>query len=473
MSASPTDPIILPVPLGGRRDTPAQILAKFREGYGRLPWITGDASRATLMAPVWSPSDSLARFEAQLRAVFTAHLKVLIAVETGEGTAARWEEYAAPYRHMRDYCLDWPVIGDPRIEPPLTGARLAALSHPGAARWAFGRPDIVLTRGGPKLVETNFDTAIGAFERPDDLWQLAARLFDPPAELVARGGPIDGVAASFVELAAGEPLEVVWVMREGDDLRREYEALAARLQRPNLGLSHRVFLAGDHPDPAEPTSGPRAAPRTLLHRACAIYTVNSDRARFAELFAALAARLSGCTVPMRLSHLESKLLLAWLSDPDARPTTLTAEERDALDALLPWTRLVKTLDGAELERVSRNRGDFVLKKTDSYQALDVFFGCNLSDDEWAARLRAKRGEPDVPDGGGINVWIVQERARPREFSLLEVSDAGLVERTTGVSCCPYLLGGRIRGLETWVMPFTPNHSMIHHMQYVPHFLGPA
>lgn len=469
LSPSPTDPQILPVP--PPPGDPACLLAAFRERFQRLPWRAPSPERGpdTLIAPVWSPADSLARFEARINALFTAHLKVLEALATGVGTGARWQEYEAPYRRMRAYCLDWPArellaAGEAALLDPLLDPE--ALRRPEAVRWAFGRPDIVLAQEGPRLVETNFDTAIGAFERPDDLWQLAAELCAPGAALLAAGGPVRGLAESFVELAAGEPLLVVWIMKEGEDLRREYAQLLARLDRPALGVVHRMFHAGDE------VALPATPRRALLHRACAIYTVNADRARFTQLLTAIGQRVSGCTVPIGLSHLESKLLLAWLSDPDARPTTLSAEELAAITELLPWTRLVKTLSGEELARVCRDRGDFVLKKTDSYQALDVHFGCNLSAEEWTARLTGKRAEPDEL-AGGINVWIVQERVRPREHHLLEYTDAGLVERRTGLSCCPYVMGGRLRGLETWVTPFSPDHSMIKHMQYVPHFLGPA
>jgi hypothetical protein len=162
------------------------------------------------------------------------------------------------------------------------------------------------------------------------------------------------------------------------------------------------------------------------------------------------------------------MFLAWLSDPSARPT-LTAEEVAAVAALVPWTRLVKRLRGDTLERVRRNREDFIVKKADSYQARDVFFGCNLRQDDWSALLDSKRREPDVA-AGTPNLWIVQERVRPKEYGLIEYTDAGIVERRTGVSCNPYLLGGRIRGLETWVTPSVPHLDMIRRTHFVPHFI---
>jgi hypothetical protein len=32
------------------------------------------------------------------------------------------------------------------------------------------------------------------------------------------------------------------------------------------------------------------------------------------------------------------------------------------------------------------------------------------------------------------------------------------------------MGGRLRGLETWVTPTTPDMKMIRHMQFVAHFI---
>ena len=454
MGRPTTRDLIVPLATGIPID-PARVLRAYRDRFHALPWAT--QSPDTLIGPVWSPPEALAAFEAQIRALYTAHLKIAIAVATGHGTGARWSDYVAPYQRIRAFCFDWPVIGARAELDP------SQLAHPDALRWLYGRPDVVLTASGPRVVETNFDTAVGGFERPDDVWQLARELFEPPSRLAA-GGPIAGLARYFVDLAAGAPLDVLWIMKEGDDLRREYRQLTHALDRPAHGVSHRVFHAGDRVELDDLTG------RAVLHRACANLTVNRDRDRFAALLAPIAQRISGCTVPVELSHLESKLFLAWLSDPDARPTTLTADERAAIDALVPWTRLVKLLTPDDLHRVERDRGDFVLKKTDSYQALDVIFGCNVSDEQWRDLLAAKAREAD--DAGGINVWIVQERVRPQEFSLVEYTDDGARERRSGLSCCPYVLGGRLRGVETWLTPFTPDHSMIHRMQYVAHFLAP-
>ena len=102
----------------------------------------------------------------------------------------------------------------------------------------------------------------------------------------------------------------------------------------------------------------------------------------------------------------------------------------------------------------------------------MFFGCNMPEHEWLALLQAKLGQPDV-QGGTPNFWIVQERVRPKVYQLPEYTDAGLIERRTGLSCCPYILGGKIRALETWIMPFVPAMDMINKMHFVPHFIQNA
>lgn len=451
------DPVISPVNTAPAM-APERLLAEFRPRFHRLPWAS--TSPDTLLAPVWSPAESVARFEARIVALFTAHLKVLDAIHTGQPTGERWDDYVRPYQAIRAYCLDWPVIGGGEpIEPALLRAE-------NAPKLLFGRPDVILSREGPRVVETNFDTAVGGYERPDDMWTLAAELFEPGDDLVGTGGPVQGLARYFVDLAAGNPLLLLWIMKNDEEVRQEYARLLARLERSEEGVRHRIYHPGD---PVTLDSGDATA---LLHRACAIYTVNRDRERFATLLRQIAGRIRGCTVPVGLSHLDSKLFLAWLSDPHARPATLSAQEVDAVTALIPWTRLIKLLTPGEMDQVVRNRGDYILKKTDSYQSLDVFFGCNLAQDEWAALLAQKVSEPDVASGG-LNVWIVQERVHPQEYRLAEYTDAGLVERRTGLSCCPYVLGGRVRGLETWVTPFTPHLNMIHRMQFVPHFIAPA
>jgi hypothetical protein len=447
------DPILFPLSFSAAE--PGTLLEDFRARLRRTRW--GHETPDTLLAPVWSAASSLRRFEARLVALFRAHLKVLHALRVGVSPSSRWAQYARLLEAVRAYCLDWPALGHgEQLSPEL-------LLSDQVTRLMFGRPDIILAQDGPRVVETNFDTAVGGYDRPNDMWEIAAELFTPPADCLVTGQPVDGLRQYFSELAGGAPCQVHWIMKNDEVIRRVLDAMLATLDQNPHGVKHFIHYAGDS------VRLSRGDVPAYLHRACSIFTVNRDRERFSALLAQLAPVVRGSTVPVELSLLDSKLFLAWLSDPAARPTTLTAEEREAVEGLVPWTRVLSLLEGEELERVRRDRGDFILKKADSYQARDVYFGCNLRGDEWAALVEARLREPPQL-AGASNIWIIQERVRPREFSLLEYTDVGPVERRTGLSCCPYVLGGRLRGLETWVTPFTPDLTMIHRMQFVAHFI---
>ncbi|QSQ22664.1 hypothetical protein JY651_47465 [Pyxidicoccus parkwayensis] len=448
------DPVLHPLIVDSGVDSRA-VLDGFRERLAHMAWA--HETPDTLMAPVWSAASSVAHFEKRLVALYRAHCKVLHALLMGDSRGGPWREYVKLQRVVAARSLDWPVLGeDAALEPEM-------LLTERATRFLFGRPDIVLGPDGPKVVETNFDTAVGGQERPDGMWTMAAELFSPPSEYLATGRPLAGMRDYFAEWAEGAPCQVHWIMKNDETVRRELAPLLATLNDNPHRVEHLIHYAGDALAPL------RTDVPSWLHRACSIYSVNRDRERFTALLEHLAPVVKGCTVPVVLSLLESKLFLAWLSDKAARPATLTAEEHEAVDTLLPWTRVLTLLDGSERERVRRNRGDFILKKTDSHQARDVFFGCNLSEEEWSSLLEARGREPAELNGAS-NIWVLQERVRPREFNLLEYTDAGPVERRTGLSCCPYLMGGRLRGLETWVTPATPNLKMIRHMQFVAHFI---
>lgn len=450
----PADPVIRRWESDVHRD-PAELAAAYRRRLARTPWA--DQTPDTLVAPVWSDASSVARFEHAVLAVLRAHLKVVHALRTGIAGAGAWERYAALEKVVRGYLLDWPVLPGDEPDP----AEL--IDEARCARFLYCRPDIVIGPAGPRVVETNFDTSVGGYERPDEIWATAAELFEPPADLLRTGRPAHGLREYFRELADRRPADVHWIMPDSPAVKARIASVIGLLNDNTDGVRHVVH----HPGQAVTNHG-GAAPG-WLHRSCAIFTVNRDRERFATLLRDLLPAAPRCTVPVSLSHLDSKLFIAWLSDREARPPTLSAGEHRALDTLLPWTRVLTLLEPADLERVSAHREDFVLKKADSYQGRDVHFGCNLDDRAWRDLLDAHRAEPDEVDGAS-NIWIVQRRVRPRIFELPEYTDEGVRTLRTGLSCCPYILGGRLRGLETWITPATPDISMLHRMQFVPHFI---
>ena len=109
--------------------------------------------------------------------------------------------------------------------------------------------------------------------------------------------------------------------------------------------------------------------------------------------------------PFRCKMLHKKASLAVLSDERQSPL-LTAEERAAVSAHIPWTRVVEarhTQHGASrvdlLEYTAANRDTLVLKPNDEYGGKGIVLGWTVNDAEWDAAIRTALAEP----------YIVQER----------------------------------------------------------------
>lgn len=441
------DPDIQQLPVAGT--DPQRVLELFRQRLSATTWA--HQTPDTLIAPVWTGVQSVDRFVEGIRQLYLAHLALLRVLDTGGPVSGRAERYVEMAAAVRRYYTDWPVLDDE--------CDTGMLDDPAGLAMLFGRPDVVLAEDGPKVVETNFDSAAGGQERPDDLWVIAAELFDPGVEYLTVGRPLQAMRDYFVDFVGPQSADVHWIMKDDPVARRELTPLLDYLNHDQDVVRHLIHYAGD------PLPEHRAGPGDrvgYLHRACSIYTVNKDRQRFTDLLDVLVPTVRGCTVPVGLSVLSSKLFLAWLSDPEARPPELPAAQVAAIEAMVPWTRVLQVLDPPELDRIAESGEWFVLKKADSHQASEVHFGCNLEPEHWRD-LILQCHDDSAP-------WIIQRRVVPRMYELAEYTDAGLVTRTTGLSCCPYLMGGKLRGLETWVTPGTPNLEMITRMQFVPHFL---
>lgn len=109
--------------------------------------------------------------------------------------------------------------------------------------------------------------------------------------------------------------------------------------------------------------------------------------------------------PFRCKMLHKKASLAVLSDERQSPL-LTAEERAAVSAHIPWTRVVEarhTQHGASrvdlLEYTAANRDTLVLKPNDEYGGKGIVLGWTVNAAEWDAAIRTALAEP----------YIVQER----------------------------------------------------------------
>ena len=115
-----------------------------------------------------------------------------------------------------------------------------------------------------------------------------------------------------------------------------------------------------------------------------------------------------CVVnPFRTKPVHTKLIMALVSDEDGPGwALLDPEERAAVQAHVPWTRLVRsgptTYQGERVELldfVARNRERLVLKPNDEYGGSGVVLGWTVSEDQWREALAAAQRAP----------WVVQER----------------------------------------------------------------
>ena len=131
----------------------------------------------------------------------------------------------------------------------------------------------------------------------------------------------------------------------------------------------------------------------------------------------LRAVLDGavCMVnPLRCKILHKKASLAVLSD-DRNASLFSAEEREAIEAHIPWTRVVEERKTAVfgdsgstadlLPFIAAHRDQLVLKPNDEYGGKGIVLGWEVDQAEWERSIRAALEEP----------YIVQQRvALPSE-----------------------------------------------------------
>lgn len=159
---------------------------------------------------------------------------------------------------------------------------------------------------------------------------------------------------------------------------------------------------------------------------------------------ALAAGAVCLVNPFSCKLLHKKASFAVVSD-ERNAHLLTAVERQALRALIPWTRIVEersTFDPDDhpidlLPWASANRERLVLKPNDEYGGKGVHIGWETEQGAWDAALAAAAAEPAV----------VQERAQiaHEEFPAMTADGAVEFDRRL-VDSDPFLfLGRRVRG----------------------------
>jgi uncharacterized circularly permuted ATP-grasp superfamily protein len=127
----------------------------------------------------------------------------------------------------------------------------------------------------------------------------------------------------------------------------------------------------------------------------------------------------------------------------------SASDRAAIDAHIPWTRVVADEDTMKdgrrlslLELAERDRESLVLKPNDEYGGTGVTLGWETKPGDWTAALN---GALEGPKG----TWVVQERI-PVRREVFPMFDAvgNVTMRDMLVDFAPYLFRGRMTGSLT-------------------------
>jgi hypothetical protein len=142
--------------------------------------------------------------------------------------------------------------------------------------------------------------------------------------------------------------------------------------------------------------------------------------------------------PFACKILHKKASLAVLSDERNAPL-YTAQEREAIAANVPWTRVVEerrtTHGGAPIDLVPfivEHKDDLVLKPNDEYGGKGIVLGWEVDDAAWAEALRAALREP----------YIVQERVALPSEPYPSIVDGRLLVADRMLDTAPYVVYGQ-------------------------------
>jgi hypothetical protein len=146
----------------------------------------------------------------------------------------------------------------------------------------------------------------------------------------------------------------------------------------------------------------------------------------------------------RTKYVHKKMLFGVLTD-ERHQHYFTAEEREAINRHVPWTRRVSdtrtTYNGQPvdlLDYIRRNRTNLVLKPNDDYGGHGIYIGWETDENAWDAAIEVALGED----------YMAQERVTTsREvFPYVGEGDVQMIEQLLDVD--PLLFFGRVKGSFT-------------------------
>jgi|GEM_PF-7059165 len=111
------------------------------------------------------------------------------------------------------------------------------------------------------------------------------------------------------------------------------------------------------------------------------------RAEVAPYIAALSSgKLFGVNSLTSFYGMESKGWLAFMSDPD-NARFFSEAEKELIGKMVPYTRYLRRLSVAELEKISNNKDNFIIKKCIETRGTGIFTGKDMPQGEWDAKLK--------------------------------------------------------------------------------------
>ena len=186
----------------------------------------------------------------------------------------------------------------------------------------------------------------------------------------------------------------------------------------------------------------------LVYRRVLINDIVARPDACAALVAAYEARAVCVANTFRCKLAHKKAFFAVLTD-DRNAALFSGAERAAIQAHVPWTRVVADADTVKnghryelLRLAEQDRESLVLKPNDEYGGTGVTLGWETSPADWSAALDVALADPP-------GAWVLQERIPVRREVFPQFDANGEVTmREMLVDFAPYLFRGRMHGYLT-------------------------
>lgn len=315
----------------------------------------------------------------------------------------------------------------------------------------YGRPEFVIERNIPKLVETNFDVGIAGMDVSSDINQISSRLYFKEPFLYGKS-LLCNLASWFDENFSGK--NILWTTSPSSGRKIICDHLANQLNK--LGHLKHVNI-----HPGTELEKLSVKDEYVLHRGSSMYTVKTHLSQYQSLLDSIKDRVKFITVDQQCGVISSKIFLAILADKKLRPQNLTADEIMCIEQNIPETRIILPDETTMIEEISNNKNRYVIKKADSFRGFDVAIGLQYTDTSWKDKIKKITSTPDYKD----NLWIVQRYVKSDNVNITEISYYTSKQTSIPTTVGIFIYGGKVAGFQT----FTRSEEM--KPCFVPHYIS--